>query len=495
MYDGSITIGTRIDTKDFKAQIKKVEDDLSRYEQELSVISSAKSYDKQIEDVKEYSSKIEKLNNQLVDLRKKQAELERGNLDNIHKSLGKASDNVTNVLKKMGRWALAVFAVESAYGFVRNAISQVSQYNDQVANDIEFIRYSIATVLEPIIVRIVDLVKRLLALINALSIRIFGVDLFSRATAENFNKAQKSASKLKKTLAGFDTANVLNDNGSTNGISMGQGEIIDWDEETAKMNSWLETSTNKIQKWSSNLSSKWKNLGKDMETALYNPSAFSKAFGAWDMFVYGITETFYGLWETVDGFVQMIFGLFQILVGVLLGDADLIEKGWKNMFNGLVKFLEGIVTIVVGIVRGIAGLIKGIISEVISGIKGMLNILISAVNTVIKGINKIKVKNPFDKSQNWSPNIPYIPTFKMATGGIINAPNKGVPIASNVYGGEAGREGVLPLTDEQTMEELGREIGRHITVNIDWTNKLDGRVLSKGLVKINKNKDFANNGG
>ena len=31
--------------------------------------------------------------------------------------------------------------------------------NDQVANDIEFIRYSISTVLEPIIVRIVDLVK------------------------------------------------------------------------------------------------------------------------------------------------------------------------------------------------------------------------------------------------------------------------------------------------------------------------------------------------
>ena len=252
MYDGSIIIGTEIDTKDFNAQIKKVESDLEKSVQELNVLSKAKPYDNQIEDVREYSARIEKLNNQLVELKRKQSAIEKSDLDRVSKSMGKIGDSVGGVLKMMGKWALAIFAIESAYGFIRNAVSQVSQYNSQVANDIEYMRYSIATALEPLVVRIVNLAKKLLALINALSIRIFGVDLFSRATAENFNKAQKSASKLKKTLAGFDTANVLNDNGTTNGVSLGETEVIDWNKETEEMDSWLDKTSEKISDWSNN---------------------------------------------------------------------------------------------------------------------------------------------------------------------------------------------------------------------------------------------------
>ena len=59
--------------------------------------------------------------------------------------------------------------------------------------------------------------------------------------------------------------------------------------------------------------------------------------------------------------------------------------------------------------------------------------------------------------------------------------------------GESGREGVIPLTDSQAMAELGREIGRYITVNANIVNSMNGRVISRELKHIQNEQDFAYN--
>ena len=87
-------------------------------------------------------------------------------------------------------------------------------------------------------------------------------------------------------------------------------------------------------------------------------------------------------------------------------------------------------------------------------------------------------------------------TFKLprlAVGGIVNMPGRGVPIGGAIAG-EVSKEGVLPLTDSQAMEELGATIGRYITINANITNTMNGRVISRELQKINTNSDFARNG-
>lgn len=81
----------------------------------------------------------------------------------------------------------------------------------------------------------------------------------------------------------------------------------------------------------------------------------------------------------------------------------------------------------------------------------------------------------------------------MATGGIVNNPGRGVPVSSNVFAGEAGREGVIPLTDSQAMQQLGQEIGKWITINANITNSMNGRVISKELQKIQNDSNFASN--
>ena len=81
---------------------------------------------------------------------------------------------------------------------------------------------------------------------------------------------------------------------------------------------------------------------------------------------------------------------------------------------------------------------------------------------------------------------------KLAVGGIVNVPGRGVPIGGAIAG-EAGAEGVIPLTDSQAMETLGQAIGKYITINANITNTMNGRVISRELQKINTNSDFARN--
>ena len=82
--------------------------------------------------------------------------------------------------------------------------------------------------------------------------------------------------------------------------------------------------------------------------------------------------------------------------------------------------------------------------------------------------------------------------IKMAQGGIVNNPGRGVPIANNIIAGEAGPEAVIPL-DDKTMASLGKMIAQNMVINLTTVNQMNGRVISRELNKINANSDFAYN--
>ena len=80
----------------------------------------------------------------------------------------------------------------------------------------------------------------------------------------------------------------------------------------------------------------------------------------------------------------------------------------------------------------------------------------------------------------------------MAVGGIVNMPNRGTMIGGAIAG-ESGREGVLPLTDQQAMAQLGAEIGRHVLVNLTNITQMNGRVIGREVKQVNAEQDFAFN--
>lgn len=83
--------------------------------------------------------------------------------------------------------------------------------------------------------------------------------------------------------------------------------------------------------------------------------------------------------------------------------------------------------------------------------------------------------------------------FGLASGGIVNLPGRGVPVGANAVAGESGAEGIIPLTDSQAMETLGEAIGRHVIINANITNSMNGRVISRELQKINSEDTFGYN--
>lgn len=160
---------------------------------------------------------------------------------------GKGLDDIGKKIKgittKVIKWSLAVFSIRSAYTFVRQAMSTLTQYNEQMSTDIEYIRYALANMIKPIIEWIINAVYKILAYINYIAKAWFNVNLFENAGAEQFNKdlekANGTAKELKKQLASFDVANVMSDtsdkkSGSGTKIpsfdlsDMKQIEIPDW---------------------------------------------------------------------------------------------------------------------------------------------------------------------------------------------------------------------------------------------------------------------------
>ena len=134
--------------------------------------------------------------------------------------------------------------------------------------------------------------------------------------------------------------------------------------------------------------------------------------------------------------------------------------------------------------------------------KGIGNIIISVLNVIIKGFNAfiwpirgLIVAAGKITGKKWTMDNIKIPTIpKLAKGGIINQPGRGVPIGyGQAIGGENRAEGVIPLTDSQQMQLLGEAIGRYVNINLTNITKLDNRQIAKEQRKINAQNDFAFN--
>lgn len=83
--------------------------------------------------------------------------------------------------------------------------------------------------------------------------------------------------------------------------------------------------------------------------------------------------------------------------------------------------------------------------------------------------------------------IAYNP-IKLASGAVINRPSLGVPI-----GGERGMEGVIPLTDSQQMDLLGRAIGRYLNIRATIPVEIGNRQIARIFREIMAEDDFASN--
>ena len=549
--DGVVTIKIDLDSKSFEAEIIATEKELKNMVDKYNRLQqlSKKGVHINTQQMEKLALSIQKTSNKLLTLKDKQDKLNQGAIPKIKDIMDSINKSTSNAIKKVAKWGLAVFGVRSAYMFVRNAMSTLSQYNEQIKADVEYIGFAMASMLQPVIEGLINLAYKLLTYVNYIAQAWFGVDLFANASADAMSKSAKSAEKMKKSLAGFDEMNVLSDSSSSNASSTNTPSLDLSAPEDVEIPSWLQwIADNKdiviaglagiaggliavhlglslIQGLGIGLilagvalaiqgivdfikDPSWNNFLTILQGISLVVAGIAVLMGGWvvALVAVGVAIVAYIIqnWDKVKEILGKVGNWIYEKVIKPVGDffvklGDGIKSGvksavdWvKEKFNAIVTFFSNLISKIVGLFKkigtkvgdAIGSAFKTVVNGVLKAIENILNFPIKSINKLIDVINKVP-----------GIDLGKLPTFKLprlAVGGIVNMPSRGVPIGGAIAG-EAGAEGVIPLTNSQAMETLGQAIGKYVTINANITTNMNGRVISRELQKVNSSSDFAFN--
>lgn len=215
-----------------------------------------------------------------------------------------------------------------------------------------------------------------------------------------------------------------------------------------------------------------------------------------------------GIKKVLDGIILIFKGNFKEgIAQVAEGIKDIIIGAWMAIYHKFIWVWETILnmfrhggTIFNGLKEGISDTFKNAVNGIIIGINNVMSYAFSGLNGILNRIRDIRIDlgafgsfSPFSGIWGYNPiPVPQIPMLK--TGAIINMPNKGTLVGNgSALGGEAGKEGVIPLTDQQAMSELGREIGKNVLINLTNIMQMNGRVIGREMKQITNTQDFAYN--
>lgn len=218
----------------------------------------------------------------------------------------------------------------------------------------------------------------------------------------------------------------------------------------------------------------------------------------------GLSNLFSGdATDSVKGFIELVTGTGGLLITLSLIKGAATGTGLLGILSPLNLVVLGFVALAGGIAAVVKNWGQMTTLEKVVSVLGLIAVGAAAAAVAVGALQSAwslgiaaaaivagtvaiaaAVSNANKRAQE---NVP-----KLAVGGIVNMPSRGVPIGGAIAG-EAGAEGVIPLTDSQAMETLGQAIGRYITINANITNSMNGRVISRELKKVNASNDFAYN--
>ena len=330
-------------SKQIIAENDKIGSQLDKmYEKEVklnnAVDRTSLAYSQIQSNVSGYKAKIES-----IKLQKQQSQV-----NEIKKGFDNVGKSVSTSIKHIGRLALGVLSVRSAYLLARQASSTLGQYDEQYATNLEYIRYLIAQTIAPALKYVVNLASTLLSYLNYILNAWFGITLFSKNSAKNFAKAQGSTAQMKKDLqtTTFDEMNVLSDT-SSNSSGGGGATVptIDPSEIAGEVPDWL----------------KWLADNKDLILSVM--AGVGAGLLAWKLGLEGIKALGIGL--LIAGIVYTIESLLEYLK----------DPSWENFG----KIIKGVGIAIIGL-----GAIIGSVPVAVAGA------IVLIVGTIVKYWEQIK---------------------------------------------------------------------------------------------------------
>jgi hypothetical protein len=640
--DGEIVIGVGLDSKSFEIQIEEIEKELRTLEKRYEETANMPAFKGQEEDMQNLALQIEKVNNKLITLKKRQSEVNSQGWNEMKKNIDEANEKLTSMIRKVGKMGLAVIGVRSAYMGIRRAISLVTSQNQEVANQFDVLRATVANALLPVVQKIVEWLALAMIYINNIVKGITGKYIFDFEKAfasvkENAKKTSGYAKEIRKTLFGFDEMNILNEN-VTGGVGAGgltntkltnpfenwqDVEMPEWVDDVINFGKWV------IDNWSAAVAIllSTKSVFELFSGNLVGAAASSLASIGFSLYeIYNSIQDYINtapeyqdaieaqrsadtnLADAKDRLAQAIqtvtnlelkrvnaidrvetsqkkltkaekdarMSIEQLLdkmekenlsYGKLepkqknlykaylenkdaqeqldkitanltkakedeAKAAEMVEfrtvkeelaniratKSYEEYQDAVVKaFEDGKINAIAArdaIERGMSDIdtataktFKEKLPDAIkSGLdinryRGVIGTFKRAWETILDGLGfstTIKVKtNKSSSGNNYTAGSSR--TFytgavvKLAPGGIVNLPGRGVPVGSNGIMGERGAEGVIPLSNQQMMEQLGQTIAKYISFNATIPINIGNRLVAKEIKQINAENDFAFN--
>lgn len=402
----------------------KVTSELENVRAKYSNINS--EIDKQAPKIEKVYSKLDKIKTKQTENNTKiqqfKSKIESIKANNIKSSIDGIGKSITGQISKIGKMAMAVVGIRTAWSAVRSAVNLVSQYNPQISADLQYMAYCIANIVAPAVQWLTRLLYTALSYINAIMQAWFGINIFANSSAKAFKKMQssaggtaKSAKEIQKSLQGFDEMNVLsnNSNDSSGGsgiatpsmdLSNMQGEIPEWlkwiiDNKDLIL-SVISGITVGLLAWKLGLDGiKALGIGVLISGIVYTIQSLISYLndGSWENFgkiIQGIGVALLGLAIIIGSVPVAVAGAITLIVGTIVKYWEQIKAFLQNGIDWLVSKTDW--------VRDNFGIVGETIYNIFTSLlQGLLNIfdsLFTAIKGIFDGIIKF-IKGVF--TGNW----------------------------------------------------------------------------------------------
>lgn len=358
--------------------------DIQKAEKEQAKISSQ---------LQKQQIQYQKINSQISTYKDKITQI---NLKNQEKQINSINTTIGGAVKKVARWSLALVGIRSAYSGIKSLVNQVSQYNEQVSTDLQYMGFALAKTFEPFVQWIINALYKILGLVNQLFVVLFGINLFKKSGVSSFQKAMdKSAKSAKKiedslTTASFDEMNILQDTSQKDsGASASSGvgtPSFDLSQMQGEPPQWMLF------------------LKENLPTIIGLIAGVIGAVVALKMGLSGIQAIGIGL---------MIYGIIKFLgdLNAYLKEGGDTFENFGNIITDIGYIIVGFGALIGGLPAVIIGAILVILGAIISNwetIKGVLQGAVDLIDTWITNIhnwfinNLDSIKDKFGIFRSWS---------------------------------------------------------------------------------------------
>lgn len=534
--DAKLIIGTELDTTGLEEGLDEIKDD---YDDE--------SIDLNTDETETGLKKI-------LNLTKKIG----GGLSKAASSSARFVFNLVKTTAKVGAIG-ALLGVAALAGLgLGKAFEQAIEKDEELQAKVEYLKFVLASAFTSVGSALVNtfkwLIERLydiLGIIGGIIKLLTKFNIFSKATAENFKNANKSAGSLRKTLAGFDEMDVVSESGGSGLFGNIDSYLDDFrnmstevDEWAQKIKTWFlgegnetfgESLKNGLKQLPGQLQEifepvqsiiltpvlnafeiikkssepTWRPIVNELDNAIekikekftpllswLNINIFDKVKSKTTEVKNDILLRFAPLFNTIISWINSTFGIFGIKLDYIEVKSD---KTGERLEDNLVTPLEHSknkadelskgkydVNVKTDKVKTVSGFIENIWNRLREITSRTWNVIVTTLFGEQQQPRRSGMGG-YAKGGIYYPKLP-----RLAVGGLINQPGRGIPYHGAVVG-ERGTEGILPLTDSQQMMALGEAIGKFVNINATVPVYVGNRLVIREMKRISAEDDFAFN--